>query len=107
MLLVIFQAHNNEVDSLIGKDFAPGTAERYRTTKNHIQEYILKEYMVDDIPVKNVDHKFITGLEYYLKTSRKCSHNTSIKYITNFKKIIRIAYANDWTYKEECILMPY
>ncbi|TYB73037.1 hypothetical protein ES676_09780 [Bizionia saleffrena] len=58
MLLVIFQAHNNEVDSLIGKDFAPGTAERYRTTKNHIQEYILKEYMIDDIPVKNVDHKF-------------------------------------------------
>ncbi len=100
MLLVIFQAHNDEVNSLIGKDFAPGTAERYRTTKKHVQEYIQKEYMVDDIPIKNVDHKFITGLEYYLKTVRKCSHNTAIKYITNFKKIIRIAYANDWITKD-------
>ncbi|TYB74260.1 site-specific integrase [Bizionia myxarmorum] len=100
MLLVIFQAHNDEVDSLIGKDFAPGTAERYRTTKKHVQEYIQKEYKVEDIPVKHVDHKFITGLEYYLKTTRKTSHNTAIKYITNFKKIIRIAYANDWITKD-------
>ncbi len=100
MLLVIFQDHNDEVESLIGKDFAPGTAERYRTTKKHVQNFIHKEYQVDDIPVKSVDHKFITGLEYYLKTNRKCSHNTAIKYITNFKKIIRIAYANDWISKD-------
>ncbi len=33
MLLEIFQEHNTEVESLIGKDFAAGTAERYRTRK--------------------------------------------------------------------------
>ncbi|WP_298344309.1 site-specific integrase [uncultured Algibacter sp.] len=100
MLIEIFQEHNNKVNSLVGKDFAPGTAERYRTAKRHIQEYIQKEYNTDDIPVKDVNHKFITGFEYYLKTTRKCSHNTAIKYITNFKKIIRIAYANDWISKD-------
>ena len=100
MLLVIFQNHNNQVNKLIGKDFAPGTAERYKTAKMHVESYILKEYKSDDIPVKDVDHKFITGFEYYLKTVRNCSHNTAIKYITNFKKIIRIAYANDWITKD-------
>ena len=100
MLIEIFQEHNSKVNSLVGKDFAPGTAERYRTAKRHIQEYIQKEYNTDDIPVKDVNHKFITGFEYYLKTTRKCSHNTAIKYITNFKKIIRIAYANDWISKD-------
>ncbi len=100
MLLKIFQDHNNQVDSLVGKDFAAGTAERYRTTRNHVAHYIKLEYNVDDIPVKDVNHKFITGLEYYLKTERNCSHNTAIKYITNFKKIIRIAYANDWINKD-------
>ncbi|WP_335965386.1 site-specific integrase [Galbibacter sp. PAP.153] len=96
MLIEIFQEHNNEVNRLVGKDFAAGTAERYKTAKKHVSDYILKEYKVKDIPVKDVNHKFITGFEYYLKTSRNCAHNSAVKYITNFKKIIRIALANDW-----------
>jgi len=100
MLLKIFQDHNNQVEKLIGKDFAAGTALRYRTAKSHVEDYIKYEYKLDDIPVQEVDHKFITGLEYYLKTERNCAHNTAIKYITNFKKVIRIAYANDWISKD-------
>lgn len=100
MLLEIFQEHNDEVDSLIGKDFAAGTAERYHTCKKHVAAFVKKKYKKNDIPVQEVDHKFITGLEYYLKTIRKCAHNSAIKYITNFKKIIRIAHANDWIDKD-------
>ncbi len=100
MLLEIFQDHNDEVDSLIGKDFAAGTAERYRTCKKHVTDFVKKKYQKNDIPVAQVDHKFITGFEYYLKTTRKCAHNSAIKYITNFKKIIRIAHANDWIDKD-------
>lgn len=100
MLLEIFQDHNSKVERLIGKDFAAGTAERYRTAKKHIEDYIEAVYNVNDISVKEVDHKFISGYEYYLKTVRNCAHNTAIKYITNFKKIIRIAYANDWISKD-------
>jgi hypothetical protein len=33
MLLKIFQDHNNQVERLVGKDFAPGTLERYKTAK--------------------------------------------------------------------------
>jgi site-specific recombinase XerD len=100
MLLEIFQEHNNKVESLIGKDFAAGTAERYRTCKKHVAAFIKQKYKKNDIPIQDVDHKFITGLEYYLKTSRKCAHNSTIKYITNFKKIIRIAHANNWIDKD-------
>jgi len=100
MVLGLFQNHNNEVDSLIGMDFAPGTAERYRTAMKHVADYITREYKTDDLPIKEVDHKFITGFEYYLKSVRKCAHNTAIKYIVNFKKITRIAYANDWIAKD-------
>lgn len=100
MLLKIFQDHNDQVEKLIGKDFAAGTALRYSTAKSHVEDFIKDEYKVSDIPVQDVDHKFIAGLEYYLKTQRNCAHNTTIKYITNFKKIIRIAYANDWISKD-------
>ncbi|MCK5443692.1 MAG: site-specific integrase [Maribacter sp.] len=100
MLLELFQEHNNQVNQLIGRDFAAGTAERYRTAKKHVGEFIKSEYKKDDIPIKDVNHKFITGFEHYLKSVRKCSHNTAIKYVVNFKKIIRIAYANDWIAKD-------
>ncbi|MDC1321734.1 site-specific integrase [bacterium] len=103
MLLEIFQAHNDKIARLVGKEFAPGTIERYKTAKKHVSDYIKLEYRIADIPVKDVDHKFISGLEYYLKTERKCAHNTAIKYVTNFKKIIRIAFANDWITKDPFI----
>lgn len=100
MLLEIFQNHNDKIERLVGKEFAPGTIERYKTAKKHVKDYINLEYKTSDIPVKDVDHKFISGLEYYLKTERKCAHNTAIKYVTNFKKIVRIAFANDWISKD-------
>jgi len=100
LLLKIFQNHNGQVEKLVGKDFASGTAERYRTAKKHLESFIKLEYKVDDIPVTDVDYKFISSFEYYLKTERNCAHNTAIKYITNFKKIMRIAYANDWIVKD-------
>jgi len=34
MLLEIFQEHNDQVENLVGQDFAAGTAERYKTAKN-------------------------------------------------------------------------
>ncbi|MBW8198200.1 site-specific integrase [Flagellimonas abyssi] len=100
MLLEIFQEHNDRVNELIGKDFVAGTAERYKTAKSHLCEYLRRELRKKDIPVQHVDHAFISGFEYYLKTKRKCSHNTAIKYVVNFKKIIRIAYANGWITKD-------
>jgi len=100
MVLKLFQEHNDQVENLIGKDFAPLTAVRYKTAKMRLEEYIQKEYNMDDIPIKDVDHKFITGYEYFLKTVRNCGHNSAVKYITNFKKIVRIAYANDWIGKD-------
>ncbi len=100
MVLKLFQEHNDKVEKLVGKDFAPLTAVRYKTARMRLEEYIQKEYNLDDIPIKEVDHKFITGYEYFLKTERNCGHNSAIKYITNFKKIVRIAYANDWIDKD-------
>lgn len=49
MLLKIFQDHNNQVQKLIGKDFARGTAIRYITARKHVEEYIQNEYQLSDI----------------------------------------------------------
>lgn len=96
MLVEIFQEHNDGMEKLIGKGYSKGTLQRYNACKKHIEEYLLFSYKKKDIPVQEVDHKFITGFDHYLKSQKDCAHNTTLKYIVNFKKIIRIAYANQW-----------
>lgn len=95
-ILTIFQTHNNQVRKLVGKEFSAGTLERYITVRKHIENFIKLQYKVSDLSVKKIDHQFITDFEFYLKTERNCGHNSTIKYIKNFKKIVRIALANNW-----------
>ena len=100
MLLEIFQDHNDQMKSLIGKGFTKGTLQRYNACKQHIEDYLAFRGKGKDIPVVDVDHKFITGFDHYLRSEKDCAHNTAQKYIVNFKKIIRIAHANQWIQKD-------
>jgi site-specific recombinase XerD len=100
MLLEIFQDHNDQMKSLIGKGFTKGTLQRYNACKKHIEEFLAFRGKGKDIPVEDVDHKFITGFDHYLRSEKDCAHNTAQKYIVNFKKIIRIAHANQWIQKD-------
>ncbi|MEO0505073.1 MAG: site-specific integrase [Bacteroidota bacterium] len=96
MLLVVFDEHNWQMKKLVDKEFALGTWKRYFTTRNHISEFVQHEYKREDIPVEDVDLKFITRFEYFMKSVKDCNHNSALKYINNFKKIIRLAVANGW-----------
>ncbi|MBI5539544.1 MAG: site-specific integrase [Bacteroidia bacterium] len=78
----------------MGKDFAPETVERYETSLMHTENFIKLFYKKTELPISQINHKFITDYELYFKTERNCSHNTTMKYIKNFRKIIRIALAN-------------
>lgn len=95
-LVPIFQDHNNKMEALLNEEFAPGTLERYKTSLKHTQEFIMWKYKVSDIDIAEIDHSFITEYEFYLRSERKCSNNTTLKYIKNFGKIIRICIANGW-----------
>jgi site-specific recombinase XerD len=95
-LIDVFKYHNSQVKELLHKDFSLGTYERYCTALSHTQEFIQWKYKTTDIEIKEVSYEFVTEFEYYLKTIRKCSHNTAIKYITNLKKIIRICIGHGW-----------
>ena len=78
MVLEIFQEHNTEIESLLGKGFTKGTLQRYRAAYKHVSAYIQANYHRNDIPVRRVDHKFIKGLEFFLKSQRNCEHNTAV-----------------------------
>ena len=96
MLVPIFQDHNNKIKELVGKEYAPGTLERYNTSLKHTIEFIHWKYNVSDIDITKIDHAFITDYEFWLRSVRNCANNTAVKYIKNFNKIIKICLANHW-----------
>lgn len=99
MLVPIFQDHNNKIKELVGKEYAPGTLERYTTSLKHTIEFLEWKYNVSDIDISKINHTFITDYEFYLRSVRNCANNTAVKYIKNFSKIIKICLANDWLEK--------
>lgn len=95
-ILNIFQEHNDNARKLIDIDFAEDTVKRYETTYKHTKNFIKWQYNREDITLEELNRYFIDQFELYLKTERKCAHNSAIKYLKNFKKIVRIALANKW-----------
>ncbi len=96
MLIPIFKDHNNKIKELLGKEYAPGTLERYNTSLKHTKAFLEWKYKITDIEISKIDHAFITEYEFYLRSVRNCCNNTAVKYIKNFSKIIKICLANDW-----------
>ncbi|MCZ8354685.1 MAG: site-specific integrase [Cyclobacteriaceae bacterium] len=96
MIIEIFKEHNAQMKALIGKEFASRTFVRYETSLKHTVDYMQWKYQVNDIDVKKLNYEFISNYEFYLKSERKCDHNTTVKYLSNFKKIVHICIKNGW-----------
>ena len=100
MILEIFTEHNRQMEALVGDEYASGTLERYQTSLKHTKDFLEWKYQKLDMDIKRIDHEFITNYEFYLRSERKCANNSAVKYIKNFKKIIRICLANGWITKD-------
>jgi integrase len=96
MLMEVFEEHNQQMKALIGQEFSPLTFERYTTSKKHTLEFLKWKYKVDDIDIKKLNYEFIHNYEFWLKSVRKCDHNTTIKYLSNFRKIVNICIKSGW-----------
>ena len=95
-LFELFREHNDKCHQLVGIDMAEATAGRYDTCLKHTLAFIRHTYRRDDIELERVDRRFIEDFGFFLKTSCGCSHNTTMKYLGNFKKIIRLALSRKW-----------
>ena len=100
MLMEIFTYHNQQMGELVGREFAPGTYERYCTSYKHTLSFLQWKYNVTDIDINQLNFEFITEYEFWLKSTRKCDHNTTMKYLSNFRKIINRCIRNGWLQRD-------
>ncbi len=106
-----FIFHNNKLKELVGTEYSPATAKRYDTTLSHVKEFMQGQYHRQDMFLAELKYDFISGFEHFLKTSHHCNHNTAMKYIKNFRKVINMAIKYEWLDKDpfakfECKIKP-
>lgn len=88
MLVDVFLEHNRKMKLLVGKEYAQLTYIRYETTLAHTKKFLLYKYGKEDIDVEKLDYSFINEFAFWLKAIRNCNQNSTIKYLSNFKKIV-------------------
>ncbi|WP_374756089.1 phage integrase SAM-like domain-containing protein [Dyadobacter frigoris] len=54
-----------------------------------------RKYGIKDIKLSRLNQEFISEFEFWLRSEKKCAHNTVMKYLTNFKKVVLIGVKND------------
>jgi hypothetical protein len=96
MLVPIFEYHNSQLAQLVGREYSPTTLIRYRTSLQHVINFMKWKYQICNISIRDLNHQFITDYDFYLRSERNCNNNTTAKYIKNFRKVIRICISNGW-----------
>ncbi|HWR93747.1 MAG TPA: site-specific integrase [Flavobacterium sp.] len=99
-LILIFEDHNKRMKELVGKEFSINTYKKYETTLSHTKEFLKKHYSISDIAIKKVDIALLNDFDFFLRNTKNCNNNSTIKYIRNFGKIIKQSYANGWIEKD-------
>ncbi len=99
-LITIFEDHNKRMKELAGKEFSINTYKKYETALNHTREFLKDQYSMNDISIKQIDIAFINDFDFYLRNTKNCNNNSTIKYIRNFGKIVKQCYINGWIEKD-------
>lgn len=68
MILEIFEHHNQQMEALIGLDYAKGTLTYFKTTLDHARAFLQWKYMVGAVAIRRLDFQFITEFVFYLKS---------------------------------------
>ena len=96
LLLEIYKGHNSDLKNKVGSGYSHSAYMKHIRTCLHLGTFLAKEYGVKDIRVGLIDLMFVKRFERHLKDQKIGQQNTITKYVTNFKKIIRIAHAHGW-----------
>ncbi|HET6225963.1 MAG TPA: site-specific integrase, partial [Bacteroidia bacterium] len=81
-------------------EFSYGTYKKFKSALKSLKSFLEWKFKKQDVYLEDVNHKFITDYEFYLKSIQKLQHNSAMVNVKKLKKIIRQCVANDWLDKD-------
>lgn len=95
-LLNLFKEFMDECNALKGISRSDATIQKYDRCYRRTIEFLKSKYNLSDIPLVEINHKFIVDFECYLRTVCGCNENTAAKFLQTFRMIIIRAKDNGY-----------
>lgn len=95
-VLNLFKEILDEYNALKGISKSEATVQKYTRCYNRVEQFLKAKYKLSDMPLVEVDNKFIVGFECYLRTVCNCNENTAAKFLQTFKLVIIRAKENGY-----------
>lgn len=76
---------------------SPNTLEKWIGRKKRYQDFLKYRYKLQDIPLSQMEFKFLADLVKYLLVQHEVEENTAMKYAQCIKEIMDRTVANGWT----------
>jgi hypothetical protein len=64
--------------------------------RKHTESFLQWKYGLRNLDIKKLDFELIADYEFWLKSERKCNHNSAIKYLSNFRKKANRCGCSGW-----------
>jgi len=77
-------------------DFVRATTRHYRVTEGKVRAFLKHQHHRSDIALSQLNHRFATEFEHFLKTEQALDHNTVMGHLKYLKKVANIAVTHDW-----------
>jgi len=83
-----------------------GTMKNYFTTQKYVQKFLKVRFSASDISLTELNYRFITDFEYFLRTHKPVDHHKPIanngvmKHIERLRKMINLAVRLEWLDKD-------
>lgn len=94
-ILEVFKLHNDRMEALVGKTYSNGTLTKFKQTKNHIKNFINHAYRKRDLELSKLSMKFLSDLDFYLKSELNHKQISINKTIQRLRKIVNVAIAEN------------
>ena len=98
----ILKYHRKKIEATLTQ----GTLRNFSVTEGYLNKYLKNRLKTSDIYLKHLNYKFICDFEQYLHTywpkghPKEMGHNTVMKHIQRFRKIITLGFHLEWLTKD-------
>ncbi len=103
-VIEFYDRYLKRLKTLIGIDIKQVTWSKFDYIKSDVKGFIKWEFKTDDIPLKELKANFLKDLEYYYKTEKGLKQITINKKIQRFRKVIKVAVAENYLEKDPFML---
>lgn len=97
MLCDVFRETNvKRKEEMERGDICKVTYGRWERCVTYLEEFMNLKFGEKDIPIKDVTRGFIQDFEHFLRMSKECANNTTVRYLRYLKNVLQYAISNKW-----------